>query len=384
MQFERVYWLILAVLHLVALPFLVLLSFKKRYKNSIPARFFLLNNRKIKEVDIWLHASSLGETIALSPLVEHFKDKNLFVSSTTQTGFERAGEYNVARAYLPFETLLKFWIPKTKILVVMEAELWLLLFTYAKRKGAKTILINARISDRSLKSYMRFKWLYERIFFQIDEVYAQSEIDKKRLESLGAKNVKVSGNIKLAQVPKVKTILTKPEDLVITAASTHKGEEEGIIEAYLGFGRGKLIVVPRHPERFGSVAKVMKEYALKNNKTFEQFSHTKALEADMILVDVMGELNSIYAITDITVLGGAFEKIGGHNPLEPLHFGSKIISGKEIFNQRLLFDAMKNVHICSLDDLDKVLEVAQKSPVASLKQECDIDTIINTISKEIT
>jgi len=382
-SFRHVYWLILASLHIVALPILVLLSFKQRYKQSIPARFFLFNNSKPKDSDIWFHASSLGETIALSPLIEQFKDKNLFISSTTQTGFCRAGEYNIQRSYLPFETLLKFWIPRTKVLVVMEAELWLLLFSYAKIKGAKTVLINARISDRSLKSYKRFRWLYKKIFSQIDEVYAQSIIDKERLESLGATNVKVSGNIKLAQIPKVKTELLKPESLIITAASTHKGEEEGIIEAYLHFGKGKLVVVPRHPERFESIAKMMQKYANSSGKTFEKFSTTKELKADMILVDVMGELNSIYAITDITILGGAFVSIGGHNPLEPLYFANRIISGVEIFNQRPLFEAMKNVHFSSLEKLSKALEVALNSPIASLKQECDIDNIINSISKEM-
>jgi len=382
-SFRHIYWLSLALLHIVALPVLVLLSFKQRYKESIPARFFLLNNFKPKDSDIWFHASSLGETIALSPLIEYFKDKKLFISSTTQTGFDRAGEYNIQRAYLPFETLLKFWIPSAKVLVVMEAELWLLLFTYAKSRGAKTVLINARISDRSIKSYMRFRWLYKKIFAQIDEVYAQSITDKERLESLGARNVQVSGNIKLAQVPKVKTKLSKPKSLVVTAASTHKGEEEGIVEAYLKFGQGKLIVVPRHPERFESVAKMMQKYADANNITFEKFSISKELKADMILVDVMGELNSIYAVTDITVLGGAFEKVGGHNPLEPLYFTNRIVSGKEIFNQRPLFEAMKNVHFSSLEKLDNVLEIALNSEPASLKQECDIDNIINSISKEI-
>jgi len=382
-SFRHIYWLILALLHIVALPILVLLSFKQRYKQSIPARFFLLNNSKPKDSDIWFHASSLGETIALSPLIEYFKDKKLFISSTTQTGFDRAGEYSIQRAYLPFETLLKFWIPSAKVLVVMEAELWLLLFTYAKSRGTKTVLINARISDRSINSYMRFRWLYKKVFAQIDEVYAQSIIDKERLESLGAINVQVSGNIKLAQVPKVKTKLSKPNSLVITAASTHKGEEEGIVEAYLKFGRGKLVVVPRHPERFESVAKMMQKYADSNNRTFEKFSLSKELKADMILVDVMGELNSIYAVTDITVLGGAFEKVGGHNPLEPLYFSNRIVSGKEIFNQRSLFEAMKNVHFSSLDKLSEMLEVALNSEPASLKQECDIDNIINSISKEI-
>lgn len=380
-SFRHAYWFILTILHIVALPILVLLLLREKYKQSIPARFFLFKNSKPQDCDLWLHGSSLGEIIALSPLIEQFKNRKIFVSSTTQTGFTKANEYKVQRAYLPFETLLWFWVPRTKVLVVMEAELWLLLFSYAKIKGARTVLINARISDRSLKSYMRFRWLYKRIFAQIDTVFAQSDKDRERLITLGAKNVTISGNIKLAQTPQVKSKLEKPNSLIITAASTHKGEEERIIEAYLRLGKGKLIVVPRHPERFNAVSKIMLRYANEAGKSFERYSEGKSLHADMILVDVMGELNSIYAITDVTILGGAYEKIGGHNPLEPLHFKNRIISGENIFNQRPLFDAMQNVHFSTLDNLDEVIEVSLNFPPASLKQECNLNSIITAIEK---
>jgi len=382
-SFRHIYWLLLTILHLVALPYLVLLSLKQRYKNSVKARFLGFSNPKPKDSDVWFHACSLGETAALSPLIEYFADKKLLITTTTETGFEKAKSYNVTSRYLPFETLLWMWAPKTKVLVVMEAELWLLLFSIAKSRGAKTLLINARISNRSVEKYKKFSWLYRYIFACIDEVYAQSSIDKERLESLGATNVKVSGNIKLAQIPKVSRTLDKPNDLVITAASTHKGEEEAIIEAYLRFGRGKLILVPRHPERFESVSKMMQKIANKNGKTFERFSQVKTLESDMILVDVMGELNNIYKITDLVVLGGSFEPIGGHNPLEPLYFGCRIVSGEHVFNQKLLFDAMENVHFSTLSKLDIAFEKALASKSATLKQECDIESIINSISKGI-
>jgi 3-deoxy-D-manno-octulosonic-acid transferase len=118
-----------------------------------------------------------------------------------------------------------------------------MLFLMAKKKGAKTLLINARISDKSYKSYLRFRFFYKKIFENIDKVFAQSEVDKQRLQELGAKNVEVIGNIKLAQLPKRRALFEKPNITTIVAASTHEGEEELILNSYKK-EFGKLIIVP--------------------------------------------------------------------------------------------------------------------------------------------
>ncbi len=219
--------------------------------------------------------------------------------------------------YLPFEPLLWFWVRPQKVLAVMEAELWYLLFYLAKRRGAKTMLINARISDRSWRSYRRFAWFYRKIFLWVDEVYAQSETDRERLETLGAKRVVVTGNIKLAEPAKAAKRYPKPSGIVVTAASTHEGEEEGILDAFLRWREGhpdaKLLIVPRHPERFEKVfglARAAAGEALRVGR----WSQTRSLEADIVVIDVMGELVNFYAVSDIVVLGGAFAPVGGHNP----------------------------------------------------------------------
>jgi len=202
--FFILYSVIITLIYTIAIPFLFYLSKKKiKYKESIPARFFLKNNPPFEPNGIWFHSCSFGEARAIYPILDELPNKLLRLSTTTQTGYEAISKKQSKQSrYLPFEPLLFSWLKPQKVLVVMEAEFWYLLFVLAKKRGAKTLLINARMSDRSFPKYQRISWLYKMIFAYIDEVYAQSEIDKERLELLGAKNIKVIGNIKLAYIPK--------------------------------------------------------------------------------------------------------------------------------------------------------------------------------------
>jgi 3-deoxy-D-manno-octulosonic-acid transferase len=223
--FFFLYSFILFLVYLLALPFLVLFSFKSKYAISIPARFFLWKNRRLKADGICFHSCSFGEAKALAPLVSSLPSESMRFTTTTATGHEAISHYSKEVAFLPFEPLLFLWMRKQKALVVMEAEFWYLLFALAQKRGAKTLLINARMSDRSYHKYLRFSWLYRHIFAHIDEVYAQTVLDKERLESLGAKNVQVIGNIKLSYLAKVTQKLTRPSGLVLCGASTHEGEQ---------------------------------------------------------------------------------------------------------------------------------------------------------------
>ncbi|NOR55082.1 MAG: 3-deoxy-D-manno-octulosonic acid transferase, partial [Sulfurovum sp.] len=218
------YSLVSVLIYVIALPFLLLFSFKTKYKQSIPARFFLWKNSPLKKDGIWFHSCSFGEAKAIKPLVDTLPSDLLRMSTTTNTGFQAIGEYTQESRYLPFEALLFFWTKPQKVLVVMEAEFWYLLFALAQKRGAKTLLINARMSDRSYPKYLKMAWLYRQIFKHIDEVYAQTALDKERLESLGANNVQVTGNIKLSTLPSVSKVLEKPSVLTLCAASTHEGE----------------------------------------------------------------------------------------------------------------------------------------------------------------
>jgi len=376
--FSIFYYILLFVIYILAIPYLIFKSKNPKYKQAIPSKFFLFNNPRFKENGIWFHSCSMGETKAIKPLIDYYKNE-ANVSVITNTGFEEASKLTSNVRYLPFEIFLPFWINRQKVLVVMEAELWFMLFLFAKRKGAKTFLINARISDKSFNSYKRFSFFYKRIFKNIDKVFAQSDIDKNRLEQLGASNVEVIGNIKLAQEPKVNNIFTKGDDILITAASTHENEEKLILDAYKK-NQGRLVIVPRHPERFESVDLLIKEYIKDKSLTYHKYSLEENFKSDIILVDKMGILNDIFAISDVVILGGAFEKIGGHNPIEPAFFKCKLISGKNIFNQKPLFECLKDFYLIENDELSKYLNNIKNLRKAALIKAGSIDPIIKEIN----
>ncbi len=370
-------------LYVLALPFLALFSFKTKYKDSLPARFFLWNNKPLKPHGIWFHSCSFGEAKAIKSLVDRLPQESLRMSTTTHTGFKVIEEYTEESRYLPFEPLLFGWLKPQKALVVMEAEFWYLLFALAQSRGAKTLLINARMSDRSFPKYEKIGWLYREIFKHIDEVYAQTAKDKERLESLGAQNVVVTGNIKLAHLPAVTKEIKKPSSLVVCGASTHEGEEALILDAFATFKKehpeAVLLLVPRHPERFDKVAKMMEDFAKTYQVTGQRYSQNEVLSSDIILVDVLGELVNMYAISDIVILGGAFEPIGGHNAAEAAQFGCKIISGEHYFNQKDIFDAIEGIAVVEASNLSRrLLQYGLLKPT-KIKSKSDITVITESL-----
>ncbi len=374
--FSIIYYLFALIIYILALPFLLVKLKNPKYKVAIPSKFFLKDNCSFEKEAIWFHTCSMGETKAIKPLVDELEEVN--ISVITNTGFEEAKKLTSNVRYLPFEIFLPFWINKQKALVVMEAELWYMLFLIAKNKGTKTYLINARISDKSYASYKKFAFFYKKVFKNIDKVFAQTNIDKERLLELGANNVEVIGNIKLAQLPKVTKEFRKVDDILITAGSTHENEEKLILDSY-SRKYGKLVIVPRHPERFDKVDLLIKDYIKNNNLTYHRFSNQEDFNSDIILVDKLGELNNIYAVSDVVILGGAFEKIGGHNPVEPAFFGCKLISGENIFNQKSLFECVNDYKIVKNDELKECLESLKDLKNSSLVQEGDIKPIIDEL-----
>lgn len=374
------------MLYFVALPLLVYLSFKQKYRESIPSRFFLFNNPKFSNSNgIWFHVCSLGEARALKPILELLKDRDIKITTITHTGQLEAKKYDAELRYLPYEMFLPFWAKKQDVLIVLEAEFWFMLFTVLSSKGTRIILLNARISEKSAKKYLQFAWFYKKMLAEVEIVYAQSEADKNRFIALGAKNIEVIGNIKLAgEITKTKDYEKQNVELIV-AGSTHDGEEESVLKSFVEYKKqsdARLLVVPRHPERFEKVFQLMRLYADKNNLTISRFSKDREFKTDMVLVDVMGELNNIYAISDIAILGGAFrEDIGGHNPLEPAHFRCKIITGKHFFHQKELFKYVHHVQYVEADEIHKALLACEKLPPSMVEETIDLGSVIDRIMK---
>ena len=374
------YILVLAAFALGALP-LAILAFKKKYRASIPARFFLFKNPKFDASRVHFHACSFGEVRSIAPLVSRFKDAAA-VSVVTKTGFDEAKKITQNTRFLPFEIFLPFWLKPVKITVIFEAELWLGLVFWAKFKGSRIILINARISDRSYKSYLKFSFFYRYLFKFIDKIYAQSDLDKQRLQRLGAKNIVVSGNIKSAFLPSPSKIYAKPKERVIVLASTHAGEEELILRELNLSANDKLILVPRHPERFGEASEMLAKFAEKNGLSFAKFSETKNFDAQCVLVDAMGELVNIYKLSDVVVLGGSFvPNVGGHNPIEAAQFENAVISGEFIFNQKALYSAVDGIKFAKAGEISSLLK--QDLPKAKIVAKGDASEILKDIEENL-
>ena len=374
------YVLVLAAFAFGALP-LAVLAFKKKYRASIPARFFLFKNPKFDASRVHFHACSFGEVRSIAPLVSKFKDAAA-VSVVTKTGFDEAKKITQNTRFLPFEIFLPFWLKPAKITVIFEAELWLGLVFWAKFKGSRVILINARISDRSYKSYLKFGFFYVYLFKFIDKIYAQSDLDKQRLERLGAKNIVVSGNIKSAFLPNPSKIYAKPKERAIVLASTHAGEEELILRELNLSANDKLILVPRHPERFGEAGEILAKFAAKNRLKFAKFSETKNFDAQCVLVDAMGELVNIYKFSDVVVLGGSFvPNVGGHNPIEAAQFENVVISGEFIFNQKALYSAVEGIKFAKADEINSLLK--QDLPKAKIVAKGDAREILKDIEENL-
>lgn len=375
---------------MLLLPLLLLLTVKQKYRKSLPARFFGCQKPPSNGVEIWLHACSFGEVRSLEPIIKSLlsKEKKLLLTTTTQTGHDLGQktfgmEPNFEVRYLPFELFVWRWKPALKQLksfVVTESELWYMPFFLAKTLGAKTLLINARISDRSYDKYLKLRAYYKEVFERIDRVFAQSKNDVLRLESLGAKNIKICGNLKIYSKIEITKLYHKPKKFVVVAASSHPEEEELVLSVFARFlhayPQSLLILAPRHPERFDEVYKMLEGFRvsrLSDGGINE--------EMDVVLVDILGELNNIYRIADLVILCGSFVEVGGHNPLEPAFFGTRLISGPYIFNQYVLFDYIEGYEIAqNASELqDKMLNF-EKLPHARIKAEqCGLDALIEEI-----
>ena len=378
-MFSLLYLTIGWLLYAAALPILLLLTLFPKYRYSIPARFFLWHNPPFKESALWFHACSFGEVRALAPIVQAL-ERACNITVITQTGYEAAGRYEGERRYLPFEIFLPFWVQKEKALVVMEAELWYMLFVSAKKRGIPTYLINARISERSFGRYLRFGWFYRKIFAHIDLVFAQSEADRERLLQLGARRVEVTGNIKSVAPVTVTRRFEKPQRELLVVASTHEGEEEEILRELDLKGRC-VVVVPRHPERFPRVARVVEKLAQERGVAFHRYSQNSTLSGDIVLMDRMGELVNLYAIADIVILGGSFvEGVGGHNPLEPAYFGVKLVSGPYFFNQKALYPLVEGIEVCPLGRIEAGIAGANQVQIVS---RADLHPIIEELQRVV-
>lgn len=344
------------------LPFVVMrLLWRARlaplYRRRIGERFGFFK-KTIQPGGIWVHAVSVGETIAAAPLIRalqlRYPQYPLTVTTMTPTGSERVRALfgdTVFHVYAPYD--LPIFIARflqcvqPRILIIMETELWPNTIHACAARGIPVLLANARLSQKSASGYARLRTLAQPMLLELTKVVAQNAVDGARFVALGlpAKNLAVSGSIKfdialddelIARAQKTKSEWSSRERLIWIAASTHAGEDEIILQAHrelrARFPQALLILVPRHPERFDAVARLIEQKGFAYQRRLSQAQI--ATETAVLLGDTMGELLFLLGCADIAFVGGSLIERGGHNTLEPAAWGLPILTGASDFNFR--------------------------------------------------
>ena len=348
-----------SVLFYILLPFIVIkLLIRSRkapaYKSRILERFaFGLSN--IEANGIWIHAVSVGESIAATPMVEAllkaYPSLPITITCMTPTGSERIKSIfgdRVQHCYMPYDAacIAKRFLKKIKpkVAIVMETELWPNHIFYCHKLGIPVVLANARLSERSAKGYAKFPKVTRPMFKSIRWIAVQSKLEAERFIALGAlpENVAVIGSIKFdinvsgELVKRANDLRNKWQTLsrpTWIAASTHKGEDEVILEAHRQLlaqhPDALLIIVPRHLERFDDIFNITSQYFNTVRRSTNSYVEQ---EIQVLVGDTMGELLFLYALADIAFVGGSLVEQGGHNVLEPIALNKPVICGPYLYN----------------------------------------------------
>ncbi len=381
---RRLYTLILCMLMPVVLGRLIWRGWRNReYWRRWGERFGRFSSPEMNS-PIWIHAVSVGEVRAAQPLVREIKQRwpaiPLLVTTTTPTGSEQVkalfGE-SVLHTYLPYDLPgpVKRFLDgaQPRLALIMETELWPNLFHGCASRKIPIIIANARLSARSLRGYRRVSSLIRETLRSIYLVAAQGEQDAERFRQLGmeADRIRVTGSMKFDQplpeglqkhAGELRRRLGEKRMLWI-AASTHQGEEEQILEAFRQVRREHpdclLMLVPRHPERFGRVAELCSRAGFRvvrrsSGRPCDQ-------DVDIFLGDTMGELMLFYAASDVAFVGGSLVPTGGHNMLEPAALGKPVIAGPHLFNFTEIAAAMERAGaLCRVVDGTGLAEVTSR------------------------
>ena len=319
---------------------------------------FAVNLPALQPGGIWVHAVSVGESIAAAPMIrallKQYPQLPITVTCMTPTGSQRvqalfADEPRIQHCYLPYDlpwAAARFLNRvQPKLAVIMETELWPNHIHQCAKRGIPVALANARLSARSAKGYARFAKLTRPMLEEMSLIAAQTETEAERFRQLGARPecVQVTGSIKfdltidpqlLIKARELREQWQALERPVWIAASTHEGEDAIVLAAHrqllASYPNALLILVPRHPERFNAV------FALCQSEGFDTVRRSAATpvsaQTQVLLGDTMGELLFLYALADSAFVGGSLVANGGHNLLEPAALSKPVLSGPHLFN----------------------------------------------------
>jgi 3-deoxy-D-manno-octulosonic-acid transferase len=312
---------------------------------------------------IWVHAVSVGEVLAVARLVKTLDaalpEYSVAISTTTRTGQalarERFGANRVFYCPLDLPWVVRAYLNalKPRMLVLAETEFWPNLLNGCFRRGIPVAVVNARISDRSWPRYKMLRRLWKPLLGRLGSVLAQSETDAERLIAIGCapQRVVVAGNLKFdvraAEGAEATRLLKASAASLrfVVAGSTLEGEEAALVEAWPKLlhvdAQLAMVVAPRHPERFAAVAALLE----KSGNAWVRRSKLEPAEplkpGEIVLLDTIGELASVYSLASVAFVGGSLVRAGGHNPLEPAQFGVPIVMGPHYANFVAITDSLR-------------------------------------------
>ena len=356
-----IYGFLSTILFILILPFWLIAGiFKPKLIHGFKTKCGYFDAPELKD-SIVFYGVSVGEVIALENLIKKTKEtfnNKIVVCTGTQTGQEIAkkklGEVADFITYFPFDFpfcighFLNKVNPKT--IIVAETELWPNFARLVKNRGINLLIINGRISDRTYNSYKKLSFFFKPVLRNYTRILTQSEQDNQKLISIGAdpKTTAVMGNLKF-DITKRECDFDLGQGRIIIAGSTHSTEDELIIPVFekikKEFTDAKLLVAPRHPERHEAVKKLIEKTGLNwglrsNGDRFD--------DKEIIMLDTMGELGKVYALCHFAIIGGSFNKTGGHNPLEATVFEKPVISGKSTHNFKDIFALLTQTNAAKL------------------------------------
>jgi len=308
---------------------------------------------------VWLHAVSVGEARAAESVLRLMRRRwpktRRVISTVTPTGYQilrHIVEKDETICYAPVDLscVVRRFLAEIRpsLLVIFETELWPNLIRLSRARGAKVVIVNGRISDRSLGRYGRMQWFWRRLLKDVALFCMQTEEAAERIKALGAwyRDVAVTGNIKFdvsadAREPSFADVLrrTAPDHILWIAGSTHDNEEETALRLYKSlrkdFPHLRLLIAPRHLERLDKIRRTIRLEGL------DSLLLSRAGEAQgssVLLLDTIGDLSATYQFADIVFIGGSLVKKGGHNPIEPAVYGKAILFGPHMGNFKEIRD----------------------------------------------
>lgn len=378
---------------LITLIYLPRYLFKGKFHEGFSLRLGILPANLKFDRPIWLHAVSVGETLALKGLLTELKNiyptKSFVISTVTPTGNKIAkglvGEKDTV-IYLPLD--FSFIVEKTvrrvnpQAFILAEAEIWPNLISCIHRKGIPIIMVNGRISEKSFRRYSIIKPLIRKLLAKVKLFCVRTDTDGQRLIGLDVakEKVRITGNMKFDNLPalnlhidrEARLLAIKEDERLLVAGCTHPGEEEIILEVYKRlkerFSQLRLLLAPRHPKRAEELGNLCKSLGFAPVKTscIAELANQQELSKSVFILDTLGQLTTFYALADLVFVGGSFVKKGGHNIIEPASLSKPVIFGPIMYNfhdiAELLTKNNAAIQVTSEQDLLEGLEKLLQNP----------------------